>query len=413
MASRPSALVLIALAACGSEQAPTATSASAPASAMASATLSAAMPAAPPTATSSASVVSTVNTVSSAAAPGVVPEGMVEIPEAFFLLGSPNGQGNPEEHPMTERAVPRLYMDATEVTAGAYAKCVAAGACAATKQDDQFCTAFMKDHDDHPINCVDHKGATDYCAWVKKRLPTEGEWEHAAASDKQNRFSWGSADPTTHTACYSHPGGTCKVASFPAGEYGLFDMSGNVWEWTDSWFAMLPAEPTEGARKIFKGGSWSRRWPKWLRVKNRSHWQPEKSNSWLGFRCVQSKHPIVCPAEAEPAGEGCKRTSGSPLCEPHYGWNGKACTPIGTDGKPMAEAPKSEAKPGEQPSPDQPISVARTPGDDGDCQKNYPHKPNAYRWTGNTWEARIKLVAAKGCTRRDNAPIWVSACCPN
>jgi len=338
---------------------------------------------------------------------------MVEIPEAFFLLGSPVGQGNPEEHPMTERPVPRLFMDATEVTAGAYAKCVATGACGPAKDDDQFCTAKMKDHDEHPINCIDHKDASNYCAWVKKRLPTEAEWEHAAASDKGHKFSWGNNDPTTHIACYSHPGGTCKVASFAAGEYGLFDMSGNVWEWTDSWFSMLPDDPAQGKRKIFKGGSWSRRWPKWLRVKNRSHWQPEKSNSWLGFRCVQSKLPIVCPPDAEAVGEGCKRVRGAPLCEPHYGWNGSACTPIGTDGKPMAVAPKSEVKPGETPSADQPISLSRTPGDDADCQKNYPGKPNAYRWTGNTWEARIKLVAAKGCTRRDNAPIWVSACCPN
>src|SRR5215203_4923458 len=118
MARRASVLAFIAVAACSSEQAPT----GATANATGSVTVSAALPAATPSVTSSAGLASTVNAVASAAAPDALPDGMVEIPEAFFLLGSPNGQGNPEEHPMTERVVPRLYMDATEVTAAAYAK---------------------------------------------------------------------------------------------------------------------------------------------------------------------------------------------------------------------------------------------------------------------------------------------------
>ncbi len=329
-------------------------------------------------------------------------------------MGSPVGQGNPEEHPMHERSIARLWMDKTEVTAGAYAKCVQAGKCPPANSDDQFCTASMPNHEDHPINCIDHAAAVSYCAFVNKRLPSEAEWEYAASGGAEGRkFSWGNNDPTTQIACYSHPGGTCKVASFAPGAFGLFDMSGNVWEWTDSWFSLFPEEAREGKRKLFKGGSWSRRWPKWLRVKNRSHWEPTKSNSWLGFRCVKNPSPVICPVDSEPVGHACKRVRGAPLCEPNYGFNGTECTPIGSDGKPMAHRPKSEIKAGEMPSPDDPISVARTPGDDGDCQKNYPGKPAAYRWTGNTWEARVKLVAGKGCTRRDNAPTWVSACCPN
>jgi hypothetical protein len=302
-------------------------------------------------------------------------------------------------------------MDKTEVTLGAYHACVAAGKCEAAKNDMPFCTEGEKGHDDHPVNCVTHVDATAYCTWAGKRLPTEAEWEYAASGGGEDRrFSWGNDDPTQKTACFDRPG-TCAVASFPAGAFGLFDMSGNVWEWTDSWFGIFPNEPTTGTDKVFKGGSFSRRWPKWLRTRNRSHWPRDKQNSWLGFRCAKTKLPLECPADASPSGDACKRASGTPLCEPNMGWNGKACMPLGVDGKPLAGDALPADSTGQAGPADEAISVSRTPGDDGDCQKNYFHKPNAYRWTGNTWEARIALVAARGCTRRDNAPTWVSACC--
>jgi hypothetical protein len=280
----------------------------------------------------------------------------------------------------------------------------------------------MKDHGEHPINCVDWSDAAAYCSFVGKRLPTEAEWEYAAGGGAENRrFSWGNNDPTTKIACYSHPGGSCPVKSFAPGAFGLHDMSGNVWEWTDSWASTFPEEPTNGKRRIFKGGSWSRRWPKWLRVKNRSHWEPETVNSWLGFRCVRTRTPIVCPADAGPADSSksvrasdlCVRVRGEPTCEPQHGWNGTACTPLGGDGKPVARVEPRPVDKSQTTDPDEPISMSRHTSADADCVKNYPGKPVAYRWDGNTWEARIKLVAAKGCTRRDNGIRWVGACCPN
>ncbi|MFO0616853.1 MAG: SUMF1/EgtB/PvdO family nonheme iron enzyme [Polyangiaceae bacterium] len=355
-------------------------------------------------------------TITAEAASGP-PDGMAAIPGGFFRMGSPRLLGNPEERPMHERVVASFYMDKTEVTLSAYHKCVDAGKCAAAHKEQVFCTEGEKGADDHPVNCVSHLDATNYCAFVGKRLPTEAEWEYAAQGGSDERkFSWGNDDPTQKTACFDRPG-TCSVASFPAGAFGLYDMSGNVWEWTDSWFSYFNAEPNEpekGTDKVFKGGSFSRRWPKWLRVKNRSHWKPEEFNAWLGFRCAQSKLPLECPDGASADGSACKRTSGEPLCEPNMGWNGNACTPLGADGKPTAGDGKlPEDHTGEAGKRDDTITLSRTPGNDGDCKKNYPHKPNAYNWVGNTWEARIALVAAKGCTRRDNTPTSVSACCPN
>jgi formylglycine-generating enzyme required for sulfatase activity len=345
------------------------------------------------------------------------PAGMSAIPAGFFRMGSPRLLGNPEERPMHERVVASFYMDQTEVTLGAYHKCVEAGKCEAAHKEQVFCTEGEKDALDHPVNCISHVDATSYCSFAGKRLPTEAEWEYAAqGGSDERRFSWGNDDPTQKTACFDRPG-TCKVASFPAGAFGLYDMSGNVWEWTDSWFSYFgtePNEPASGSEKVFKGGSFSRRWPKWLRVKNRSHWPREQFNSWLGFRCAETKLPLECPEGATAEGDQCKRSTGSPLCEPNMGWNGQACTPLGADGKPTAGDGKLPVDhTGDAGKSDDSITMSRTPGNDGDCQKNYPHKPHAYNWAGNTWEARIALVAAKGCTRRDNTPTSVSACCPD
>lgn len=353
-------------------------------------------------------------------APDPIPEGMVRIPEGIFLMGSPRERGSPEERPMHERVIAAFYMDVTEVTVAAYAKCVDAKVCRSPRESDRFCNV-KGDHLDHPVNCVDHVDATTFCSWVGKRLPSEAEWEYAASGGGENRrYSWGEEDPDPGRACYAHPGGTCPVGSFAPGAYGLHDMCGNVWEWTSSYFGMFPEEPAKSQWFVFKGGSWSRRWPKWLRVRNRSRWEPEKENSWLGFRCAKGIAPPVCPIDTGPAdppakpGQICVRTRGQPTCEPGLGWNGHACTSIGSDGKPTAgsgEVVASYGDPGMAGAPDEPVTVQRTPGDDADCVKNYREKVAAYRWTGSTWEARVKLVAAQGCTRRDNGARWVSACC--
>jgi iron(II)-dependent oxidoreductase len=173
---------------------------------------------------------------------------MKEIPEGIFLMGSRRGQGNPEERPMHERIVARFYLDETEVTWAAYRACVDAGACRLPRPDDAFCNHRSTGRERHPVNCIDWNDAVAYCAWVGKRLPSEAEWEYAAGGGSEGRrFSWGDADPDRRRACFDHAGGTCPVRSFEAGAFGLFDMSGNVWEWTSSWFSLPPGSSKAGA----------------------------------------------------------------------------------------------------------------------------------------------------------------------
>src|SRR5262249_3708752 len=110
------------------------------------------------------------------------------------------------------------------------------------------------------------------------------------------------------------------------GAFGLYDVSGNVWEWTSSWFAPYPDEATSGTWKVYRGGSWSRRFPKWLRNQNRNRYRVDEWSAALGIRCARAKLPLACPDEASPRDDRCVRSHGEPRCEPSYAWNGSACS---------------------------------------------------------------------------------------
>jgi formylglycine-generating enzyme required for sulfatase activity len=180
---------------------------------------------------------------------------------------------------------------------------------------------------DHPVVHVAYKDAEAYARWAGKVLPTEAEWEFAARGGLDRApFSWGSelAPRGEMMANYwqgtfphenlLHDGyeRTSPVRSFPANGYGLYDMIGNVWEWTSDWYAdaavlatscCIPRDPRGGSeagshnpsdpgaafgRKVLKGGShlcaanYCRRY----RPAARYAQTVDTSTSHVGFRCV-------------------------------------------------------------------------------------------------------------------------------
>jgi len=359
------------------------------------------------------------------------PKGMVKIPAGIFLMGADAARGNPEEKPAHEAIVASFYLDTTEVTFGAYRACVAAGACTATQGNNPFCNHKVADRADHPVNCIDLHQATAYCTWAGKRLPTEREWEYAAsAGSERRRFAWGEADPTPARACYNHAGGSCPVASFEPTAHGLHDMTGNVWEWTASAFVPYPTHAGPDAieakqRYVYRGGSWSRRFPKWMRNMIRNRYFPDQVSASLGMRCARSITPRQCPAETEPRGDGCTRVSGTVLCEPGYAFDGTTCSldrgaalargaASGARSRPAAPATDGTAPAPPTSSAAPVITRSRTPAKDADCRRNWPATPAAYLFRGgHNYPSRKPAVQAAGCVPRDMGWAWTSACCPD
>jgi len=178
---------------------------------------------------------------------------------------------------------------------------------------------------DHPVTHVTHADAAAYAAWAGKALPTEAEWERAARGGLEGRtYAWGDEPqpdgvPLANTWQGEFPwqntledgyAGTSPVGSFPANGFGLFDACGNVWEWTDDWFAGDHATPSpccapppsaDGERsgdeasgrdriprRVIKGGSHLCAPSYCLRFRPaaRQGEAIDTSTSHIGFRCV-------------------------------------------------------------------------------------------------------------------------------
>ena len=238
-------------------------------------------------------------------------------------MGSRDGEGEADERPAHRVRVAPFAMDVHEVTVAEYAACVHAGKCTpagttadwpgitAADEDEwgKFCNADRADRQQHPVNCVDWEQAIRYCTFVGKRLPTEEEWEYAARGTEGRRYPWGDDPPTaermngcgaecaaafpTWKPTYAGDDGwttTAPVASYPAGRTpsGLYDMAGNVWEWTSSRASDDYAKSRSGEARIDRGGSWHQDRAIDLRAAKRDATMPSVRGPIIGFRCVAS-----------------------------------------------------------------------------------------------------------------------------
>ena len=129
-----------------------------------------------------------------------------------------------------------------------------------------------------PVENVSWHQAKEYCQRLGKRLPTEWEWENAARSKKNTAYFWGNEfNPDFAWFIGNSSSRTNPVGQKKPNPIGLYDMTGNVWEWTDS---------GEKNLKYLRGGSWNT-YEKNMRTNDRRQSDPSFTSSTFGFRCAQ------------------------------------------------------------------------------------------------------------------------------
>ena len=167
-------------------------------------------------------------------------------------------------------------------------------------------SAVLVKRSDHPVVNVSWYAAVAYCHWAGKRLPTEADWERAARGGLTALYPWGDQPVDKGRANYSESaiGTTTRVGAYPPNGYGLYDMSGNVWEFVaDEWQSYTPSaqkNPVAGSnlftdgtsflgiktRRVIRGGSWGGA-PINLWVEYRDSHPPNGAQDFVGFRCAK------------------------------------------------------------------------------------------------------------------------------
>jgi formylglycine-generating enzyme required for sulfatase activity len=247
---------------------------------------------------------------------------MVRIEAATFNMGSDSGEA--DEKPVHAVTLARYCIDVHEVTVADYRRCVDAGKCLAqptaewrgiNDKDREFrsqsCNWTKEGSDKHPINCVDWRQSSAYCAFVKKRLPSEEEWEYAARGSDGRTFPWGNEAPDAKrlNACAGecvawaktqgltwkpmHGGEdgfatTAPVGSFPGGKspFGVEDMAGNVAEWTASGYSQDYSRERNNVNRVLRGGSARSETSNLVRTTNRHKNVATDRLGGIGFRCA-------------------------------------------------------------------------------------------------------------------------------
>jgi len=201
--------------------------------------------------------------------PVVGPE--IQIPAGYFMMGSDDKY--PDAKPQHQVYLEAFWIDKHEVSNEDYRKFIdATGHRVPYVEADwadpynwnRVTNSYPSGKARFPVVLVSWDDAKAYCHWAGKRLPTEAEWEKAARGTDGRRYPWG--DEWDHTKANTFEGGRGEASpvgmySEGASLYGVLDMAGNVWEWTESKYEPYPGNPywpemPGKERKVLRGGSW-------------------------------------------------------------------------------------------------------------------------------------------------------------
>ena len=247
---------------------------------------------------------------------GICSAPMVPIEAGFFMMGCNEvsdgmcGSVNrPEEmdreFSLHEVSIQPFFIDLLEVSQFQYKVCVEAGVCSEPDVGGT-CNNDHEDRLDHPVNCVDWEQSRNYCEWAGKRLCSEAEWEFAARGSDGAIYPWGSEYPTCQYTVMDSGGVGCglnhtdRVGTRSSGRnpFGVFDLSGNVFEWVeDDYHETYTGAPTgssawidepRGALRIFRGGGFGSGFIE-LRASYRDFHVSNYRHGYIGFRCCKAR----------------------------------------------------------------------------------------------------------------------------
>ena len=229
----------------------------------------------------------------------------VLIRKGSFLMGSPKDEQSrhSDEGPQHPVQVRSFYLGRYPVTRGEYARFADT---MGSSIDDKWRDPGFKQGDDHPVVRVSWNDAQTYIEWLYRetglvyRLPSEAEWEYACRAGTSTRFWWG--DDPGYQLAHAHANfgknlrGTTSTNSFAPNPWGLYDMSGNVWEWVqDCRNASYQGSPRDGSawlsgdcsRRVLRGGSWISN-PYLLRSAYRNGYFTNSCYYYVGFRLART-----------------------------------------------------------------------------------------------------------------------------
>ena len=237
---------------------------------------------------------------------------LVSIPAGKFMMGSDTSR---TEQPIHDVSIPQAFhMSQHEVTFEQYDYFIWRMHEAGLKHrstsesvDYEYPNDEGWGRDNRPVINVSWDDAQYYVNWVSKetgqqcRLPSEAEWEYAARAGTQSKYFWGDdigTDNANCDRCGSKWDGkqTAPIGSFPANQFGLYDMHGNVFEWVqDIYQSSYEGAPSkgeawikgDGRRGVLRGGSWLGT-PNDLRSASRYNYSPVLRSNLIGFRIVCS-----------------------------------------------------------------------------------------------------------------------------
>ena len=223
---------------------------------------------------------------------------VVFVQGGIFSMGSNSGQH--DERPVHSVTVSDFSIGKFEVTVGQYK-----AFCNETGRSMPEAPSWGW-QDRHPIVNVTYNDAVAYCNWLGEkfggdwRLPTEAEWEYAArGGNKSNGYTYSGSNDLESVAWFEDNAGgqTNSVGRKKLNELGIYDMSGNVWEWcrdryVENYYSNSPSSnprgPSSGSDRVLRGGSWRINAP-YCRVAYRNYGTPDYRNDVYGFRVVLSQ----------------------------------------------------------------------------------------------------------------------------